>query len=166
MYGHDGFMGSNACIGTGACFSSNKPTIIFIGDAALEEDYVLASLSWVSKKKLPILFVIEDNNYAVLTKKEERRDWNAKELAKAFKIDSYDVKDEPKKIFQSINKYLFRKPMLINIHTNRIFWHAGAGKDNENVFDRYLQQKKQLGKIADLIDINTKKKIEKLWVKN
>ena len=37
MYGHDGFMGSNACIGTGACFSSKKPTIIFIGDAALEE---------------------------------------------------------------------------------------------------------------------------------
>ena len=55
MYGHDGFMGSNACIGTGACFSSKKPTIIFIGDAALEEDYVLASLSWVAKKKLPIL---------------------------------------------------------------------------------------------------------------
>ena len=25
MYGHDGFMGSNACIGTGACFSSKKP---------------------------------------------------------------------------------------------------------------------------------------------
>ena len=69
MYGHDGFMGSNACIGTGACFSSKKPTIIFIGDAALEEDYVLASLSWVSKKKLPILFVVDDNNYAVLTKK-------------------------------------------------------------------------------------------------
>ena len=74
MYGHDGFMGSNACIGTGACFSSKKPTIIFIGDAALEEDYVLASLSWVSKKKLPILFVVDDNNYAVLTKKDERRD--------------------------------------------------------------------------------------------
>ena len=62
MYGHDGFMGSNACIGTGACFSSKKPTIIFIGDAALEEDYVLASLSLVSKKKLPILFFVDDNN--------------------------------------------------------------------------------------------------------
>jgi pyruvate dehydrogenase E1 component alpha subunit len=166
MYGHDGFMGSNACIGTGACFSSNKPTIIFIGDAALEEDYVLASLSWVSKKKLPILFVVEDNNYAVLTKKDERRDWNAKELAKAFRIESYDVKDEPKKIFQNINQHLFKKPILINVHTNRIFWHAGAGKDNEKVFDRYLQQKKKLGKIANLIDVNTKKKIEKLWAKN
>ncbi len=50
MFGHDGFMGSNATIGVGACFSSKKPTIIFIGDAALEEDYVLASLSWISKK--------------------------------------------------------------------------------------------------------------------
>lgn len=166
MYGHDGFMGSNACIGTGACFSSNKPTIIFIGDAALEEDYVLASLSWVSKKKLPILFVVEDNNYAVLTKKDERRDWNAKELAKAFKIEAYDTKDEPGKILKNINKNLFKKPMLINIHTNRIFWHAGAGKDQENVFDRLLQQKKILGASAKLIDIKIKKKIEQLWAKN
>ena len=166
MYGHDGFMGSNACIGTGACFSSNKPTVIFIGDAALEEDYVLASLSWVSKKKLPILFVVDDNNYAVLTKKEERRDWNAKELAKAFKIEAHDIKDEPKNILQSINKNLFKKPMLVNIHTNRIFWHAGAGKDQEKVFDRYLQQKKQLGSKAETIDVQTKKKIRLLWAKN
>ena len=56
--------------------------------------------------------------------------------------------------------------MLINIHTNRIFWHAGAGKDKEHVFDRYLQQKKYLGKKASLIDINIKKKIKELWAKN
>ena len=146
MYGHDGFMGSNACIGTGACFSSKKPTIIFIGDAALEEDYVLASLSWVSKKKLPILFVVDDNNFAVLTKKDERRDWAAKDLAKAFKLQSFDIKDDPKKILRCLYKDLFKKPTLINIHTQRLFWHAGAGKDNENVFDRHLQQKKFLGK--------------------
>ena len=100
-------MGSNACIGTGACFSSKKPTIIFIGDAALEEDYVLASLSWVSKKKLPILFVVDDNNYAVLTKKDERRDWEAKELAKAFKMQSFDMMDDPMKISKYLKKSLF-----------------------------------------------------------
>ena len=166
MYGHDGFMGSNACIGTGACFSSKKPTIIFIGDAALEEDYVLASLSWVSKKKLPILFVVDDNNFAVLTKKDERRDWAAKDLAKAFKLQSFDIKDDPKKILRCLYKDLFKKPTLINIHTQRLFWHAGAGKDNENVFDRHLQQKKFLGKKADLLDTNIKKRIELLWEKN
>jgi TPP-dependent pyruvate/acetoin dehydrogenase alpha subunit len=166
MYGHDGFMGSNACIGTGACFSSKRPTIIFIGDAALEEDYVLASLSWVSKKRLPILFVVDDNNYAVLTKKDERRDWSAKELGKALKIESHDIKDDPKKIFKSISKNLFKKPILVNIHTNRIFWHAGAGKDEGNVFDRYLQQKKYLGKKANIIDNEIKRKIGILWAKN
>ena len=35
MYGHDGFMGSNAPIGVGSAFANNKPTIIFLGDAAL-----------------------------------------------------------------------------------------------------------------------------------
>ena len=68
MFGHEGLMGSNACMGVGACFSSRKPTIVFLGDASVEEDYVLA-LSWAAKKELPILFVVEDNNYAVLTKK-------------------------------------------------------------------------------------------------
>ena len=78
MFGHDGFMGSNAAIGVGACFSSKKPTIIFIGDAALEEDYVLASLSWVAKKKLPILFVVEDNNLSVHTPTDIA--WNRKNI--------------------------------------------------------------------------------------
>jgi TPP-dependent pyruvate/acetoin dehydrogenase alpha subunit len=142
MYGHDGFMGSNACIGAGACFSSKKPTIIFIGDAAIEEDYVLATLSWVSKKKLPILFVVEDNNYAVLTKKDERRDWKAKDVAKAFRVDSFDVKDDPKLIYKLLKKNIFKRPMLINIHTNRLFWHSGAGVDTQKVFDRHLMLKK------------------------
>ena len=74
---------------------------------------------------------MDDNNYAVLTKKKDRREWEAKALAKAFKIEAYDIEDEPKKIFQSINKNLFNRPILVNIHTNRIFWHAGAGKDQE-----------------------------------
>ena len=166
MFGHDGFMGSNACIGVGACFSSKKPTIVFIGDAAIEEDYVLASLSWVSKKNLPILFVVEDNDYAVLTKKEERRDWAAKDLAKAFKIKAFDVKDDPKEIFKALNKNIFREPMLINIHTNRLFWHAGAGTDKQDVFDRLKKEIKNLGKKAKIIDQKIKIKVENLWAKH
>ena len=166
MFGHEGLMGSNACMGVGACFSSSKPTIVFLGDASVEEDYVLASLSWVSKKKLPILFVVDDNNYAVLTKKDERRDWEAKELAKAFKMQSFDMMDDPMKISKYLKKSLLKKPTLVNIHTQRIFWHAGAGKDKENVFDRYLQQKKLLGRKADLLDEKIKKRMKLLWEKN
>ena len=166
MFGHDGFMGSNACIGVGACFSSQKPTIIFIGDAALEEDYVLASLAWVSKKKLPILFVVEDNNFAVLTKKDDRRDWSAKEVAKAFKIEAHDVNDEPKQIFKALSKNIFKQPQLINIHTNRFYWHSGAGKDNYQIFDRLNNEIKLLGLSAKSIDQQIKQKVKNLWEKN
>mgnify|MGYP001321180460 FL=1 len=110
MFGHEGLMGSNACMGVGACFSSAKPTIVFLGDASVEEDYVLASLSWAAKKELPILFVVEDNNYAVLTEKKDRRDWKAKDVAKAFKLESYDIDDKPQNIFSVLKKNLFKKP--------------------------------------------------------
>ena len=62
MYGHDGLMGSNGPIGVGACYATKKPTIIFLGDAAAEEDYVLGALGWASTKNLPLLVVVEDNN--------------------------------------------------------------------------------------------------------
>ena len=163
MYGHDGFMGSNVPIGVGSAFANKKSTIIFLGDAALEEDYVLASLSWVAKKKLPILFVIEDNDYAVLTKKSDRRDWTAKEIAKAFKIESFDTKDDPKKILSLMFKYDFKYPRLINIRTNRLYWHVGAGIDKENVFDRLKSEEKLLGpRATDYLKL-INKKISKLW---
>ena len=73
MYGHDGHMGTQVPIGVGACFTSKKPTIIFMGDASAEEDYVLGALGWASTKKLPILFIVEDNNLSILTKKKVRR---------------------------------------------------------------------------------------------
>ena len=70
MYGHDGLMGSNGPIGVGACYATKKPTIIFLGDAAAEEDYVLGALGWASTKNLPLLVVVEDNNYSILTEKK------------------------------------------------------------------------------------------------
>ena len=112
MFGHEGLMGSNACMGVGACFSSTKPTIVFLGDASVEEDYVLASLSWAAKKELPILFVVEDNNYAVLTEKKDRRDWKAKDVAKAFKLESYDIDDKPQNIFSVLKKTCLKNQFL------------------------------------------------------
>ena len=37
MYGHDGHMGTQVPIGIGACFTSKKPTIVFMGDASAEK---------------------------------------------------------------------------------------------------------------------------------
>lgn len=164
MYGHDGLMGSNGPIGVGACYSTKKPTIIFLGDAAAEEDYVLGALGWASTKKLPLLVVVEDNNFSILTEKKIRRNWEMQDVAKAFKMKGFSLDDNPKNIYK-YSKYFFKQPCLLNINTNRIYWHAGAGKDSEKTFDRYKSEKKLLGIEANLIDQKTKQLIKKLWQK-
>ena len=70
IYGHDGLMGNQVPIGVGACFASKLPTIVFVGDSAAEEDYSLSAIGWASTKKLPILFIVEDNNLSILTEKK------------------------------------------------------------------------------------------------
>tara|TARA_B110000008_G_scaffold74591_1_gene75697 strand:+ start:2616 stop:3455 length:840 start_codon:yes stop_codon:yes gene_type:complete len=165
MFGHDGLMGSNGPIGVGACYATKKPTIIFLGDAAAEEDYVLGALGWASTKNLPLLVVVEDNNYSILTEKKVRRNWEMSDVAKAFKIKGFNCDDDPMNI-SKYSKFFFKQPCLLNINTNRIYWHAGAGKDSEKTFDRYKSEKKVLGTRADLIDYKTKRLIKNLWKKH
>jgi TPP-dependent pyruvate/acetoin dehydrogenase alpha subunit len=167
MFGHDGFMGSNASIGVGACFASKKPTIIFLGDAAVEEDYVLSSIGWVDKMNLPILFVVEDNDYAVLTKKADRRNWKIVNVAKSFGLDSCDIKDDPQIILKKLKNFEFKRPALINIRTNRLYWHSGAGIDDKNAFDRLKKEGTKIGqRLSTKIANSNKKKIKNLWLKH
>jgi TPP-dependent pyruvate/acetoin dehydrogenase alpha subunit len=164
LYGHDGHMGTQAPIGVGACFQSKKPTIVFLGDASAEEDYVLGALGWASTKKLPILFVVEDNNLSILTKKKVRRNWHMHDVAKSFQMKGFDLSDNPKEILK-YKKFFFKEPMLLNVNTNRLFWHAGAGIDSNKIFDRYKDLKKIIGKKAVEIDQTNEKEISLLWQK-
>ena len=56
--------------------------------------------------------------------------------------------------------------MLLNINTNRMFWHSGAGKDSDKTFDRYLKEKKILGKEAEKIDKKFNSMVKKIWEKH
>lgn len=162
MFGHDGMLGSQVPIAVGACFASKKPTICFLGDAACEEDYVLSSLGWASTQKLPILFVVEDNNLSILTKKEERRNWSIVNIAKAFNMLSFDIQDNPI-LLDKISDGFCKSPMLINVNSNRMYWHAGAGKDQE-VFDRYKQILKE-NPSFEKMDKKIKEQVEEIWNK-
>ena len=71
----------------------------------MEEDYVLGAMGWASKN-LPIIFIIEDNNFSISTEKSIRRNWEIKDVAKSFKIRSYDLNDCPKEI-KSKSKIFF-----------------------------------------------------------
>ena len=164
IFGHDGLMGSQVPIAVGHCYSTGEPTIVHMGDASAEEDYVLGALGWASTKKLPILFVVEDNNLSILTEKRVRRNWEMEDVAKAFNMEALTVSDDPLEI-QDALKNVFTGPLLINVNTHRKFWHAGAGIDDENIFDRYEEQKKLLGIVGEKIHLQAKLKVEQAWQK-
>lgn len=161
IYGHDGLMGSQVPIAVGHCYQTKHPTIVFMGDASAEEDYVGSAIGWASTKNLPILFVVEDNNLSILTEKKVRRNWEMDNLARAYKVKAFDLLDNP----ETIRKRLlgvFNGPMLLNIKTTRKYWHSGAGIDG-NYFDRYEWCKEKLSEYATPIDEQNKIKVEQIW---
>lgn len=130
MFGHDGLMGSQVPIAVGYALSSKKLTVAIMGDGSAEEDYVSSSIAWAAKKKLPIIFIVEDNNLSILTKKKVRRDWSMVDLAKSVNCEAYECTDDPRDIEKAFNS-IQSMPCLFNINTNRLWWHAGAGIDEE-----------------------------------
>jgi len=162
IFGHDGLMGSQVPIAVGHCYQTRKPTIVVMGDASAEEDYVLGAMGWASTKNLPILFIVEDNNLSILTEKKVRRNWEMNDVAKAFKMEGQNISDNPNIIYSALKNYNFEGPMLININTTRKYCHSGAGQDGDN-FDRYENEKASIGIEADKIDLENKQLVEKLW---
>jgi len=136
IYGHDGLMGSHGPIAVGMCYANRKPTLCFTGDAAAEEDYFLAAIGWASTKGLPILFVVEDNNLSILTEKKVRRNWEMDKVARGFEMAAFDLEDDPEQIVARLPG-AFERPLLLNVRTHRLFWHAGAGTDSTDIFDRH-----------------------------
>ena len=53
--------------------------------------------------------------------------------------------------------------MLLNINTNRLFWHSGAGIDSNKIFDRYKNIMKKIGKKSDFYDKKINQSMKRKW---
>lgn len=166
IIGHDGMLGSQVPIAVGMCFANRKPTICFAGDAAMEEDYALASLGWAATHELPILFVCEDNNLSVLTEKKVRRSWDIVRVAQGFGIDADETSDDPDQLYNAISP-IRRWPSLLNVRTTRLRWHSGAGCDDPDAFDRHKKVNYQLSKESlAYIKTNSEHVVREAWAKH
>lgn len=137
IFGHDGLLGSNAAIACGYAQATGKKVICVLGDAACEEDYVLASLGYAATHNLPILFLVENNGLSILTKIKERRSWSILDVAEGFGIPTFKVnkKDKIVSIYNTLSNALDKQFSLIEIDVVRHLWHAGSGKDQEPEHD-------------------------------
>ena len=162
IYGHDGLMGSHGPIATGMAYANKKLTLCFTGDAAAEEDYFISSLGWASTKKLPIWYIVEDNKLSILTEKKVRRNWEMNRLAQAFNMRGVDCSDDPEDLWMQLTESYVGAPVLLNVRTNRLFWHAGAGIDDPNTPDTH---KKYIERFGDKYVKEAEEFVKEAWKK-
>jgi TPP-dependent pyruvate/acetoin dehydrogenase alpha subunit len=112
--------------------------ICYHGDGAAEEGAFWESLNFASLHKLPILFICENNKYAIYTHQSKRLSGDdiykkastfGIKAEKLSKDDTLSVFNETDKILKSMSKE--STPHLLEIDTHRWFDHVGVGTSNE-----------------------------------
>jgi pyruvate dehydrogenase E1 component alpha subunit len=144
MFGHSGLMGDQVPIAVGYALANKELTLAVVGDASVEEDYVLGALGYAATKALPLLLVCEDNNLSILTPKNVRRTWNICDVAKSFGCSAIDLSDDPKEIWDAIFAWDRATCLVLNINTERHLWHSGSGQEGPPVSDRLAKYRESL----------------------
>lgn len=135
-------VGSGVPVATGLAWVSkqlndNSIVIAQFGDGALEEGCVLESMNVAATYSLPLIFILEDNNLAIYTKQEKRKNINSSNTARA---ESFGIKTFKTSIKEPVNManifdHAFAytresmKPTFISVDCYRWRQHVGIGGD-------------------------------------
>lgn len=179
-----GVMGQSAIVGTtipqavGYAYAlkylkSKKVVVSFFGDGAVEEGVFHESLNFAALKKLPIIFICENNYYAIHTHQTKRQsNLNIWERAASYKIPSERIENNDIfQIYDRVNQAVesLRQdkdgPFFFECMTYRWKEHVGPGEDfhlgyrTEKEREPWIRND-QLRKLANLLDTRTRKEIE------
>jgi len=179
-----GVMGMSAIVGTGipnatgyalALQYQKKKNIVanFFGDGATEEGAFHESLNFASLKKLPIIYICENNSYAISTHQSIRQPQaNIAERARSYGIrtkvilgnDTFAIHREVKKARNEILNNT-SGPIFLECMTYRWRQHLGphedfgpGGRDIKEA-ESWIKND-ELERIGHLLPANTKKNID------
>lgn len=105
-------------------------TLVFLGDGTLGQGVVYESLNIASVYEIPVVFVIEDNQYAMSTKREDVIAGDIKTRIEAFDIRTIEITstdvDDLEKFFADVFDYINteRKPVCAIVHNYRLGAHS------------------------------------------
>jgi len=165
MFGHSGLMGEQVPIAVGAALASGRPTMTVCGDASVEEDYIYPALGWAATRRLPVLFICEDNDLSILTPVATRRSWSPVDVARGVGLEALDLTDDPWLIAHHVQALATRLPAFVNIRTVRVLWHAGTGNDGPPEWDRYQMVKDEMTRLGYAQDFADAEAAAEIWAK-
>ncbi len=160
-----GFMGSSSIVGNsipigvglGLSLKLNKIknlSVIFLGDAAIETGAFFESINFAILKKLPVVFICENNLYSVYTSLKDRQPKNRKiyKMVSAHGIKSYLFDgSKPFSFYKKLEKILINtrqrsEPCFIEFRTYRYLEHCGPFNDDNLRYRPKAELKKWLSK--------------------
>jgi len=108
----------------------NNLTCAFFGDGATDTGIFYEALNFASLKKIPIIFVMEDNNLAIRTKLSLRQSGNIKDKVKAFGVEYFESSNNLKSFLRKLDraiKYALKNslPVFVKLETIRWYQHLG-----------------------------------------
>ncbi len=136
---NNGITGGMVGVGVGIAFTLKQKTkdaivVSFFGDGAMNEGYVSESLNLASYLKVPILFVLENNKYAMSTRTEKVTGGNFRERVEAFGLEyHFIVGDDFWNLYQLAGQLISkirrdRYPIFLEILTHRFSGHSKSDK--------------------------------------
>lgn len=141
LLGVSAVVGSTIPLAVGAAFANvylkkKQITTVFFGDGAVDEGVFWESLNIACSKGLPVLFVCEDNGYAVHTPPKDRRGYSSlvsiiKQFSvSVFETDTTDAEQIYKLSLEAINSILEKKqPAFLHLKYYRYLEHVGVHED-------------------------------------
>lgn len=139
-YFTNGITGGMSPVAVGIGFALKKEntdaisTVVF-GDGAMNEGYVLESFNLAAEMKLPVLFILENNGYAMSTPVDTVNPFsNFKKRVDGFGIPYITVEASDfdklfKTIEDAVNKVrLSRAPQFVEVMTHRFCGHSKSDK--------------------------------------
>lgn len=113
-------------------------TIVFLGDGTLGQGIVYETLNIASVYHIPVFFVIEDNQYAMSTRRSDVISGDIKARIEGFDIETFEISstdvDELQEFFAGVLGSLDTKkqPVCAIIHNYRLGAHS-KGDDTRDV---------------------------------
>ncbi|MBN2120921.1 MAG: thiamine pyrophosphate-dependent dehydrogenase E1 component subunit alpha [Candidatus Omnitrophica bacterium] len=141
VFGTSAIVAGNIPIALGCAFASkfkkdNRISVVFFGDGAVDEGTFYECLNFAALKKLPIVFICENNFYATNSPQKVRQvNTDIYQIAKHFKmpgvcVDGNDVFEILKFSAEAIERARKNKgPTLIEARTFRWKTHVGPESD-------------------------------------
>ncbi|HAH58501.1 MAG: thiamine pyrophosphate-dependent enzyme [Lentimicrobiaceae bacterium] len=117
-------------------YGVNAVAISSQGESSTSEGYVYEAINGASNEKLPVIFVIQDNNYGIsVHKRDQTANWRAADNFTGFK-NLRIIHCDGKNVFDSMNAMTEAKrhakeksePVIVHASTIRIHSHSNSDK--------------------------------------